>query len=288
MPTSSGLLSFPVLAICAGLIAAPLMPAYAQTSREAAALSLQIQRLETRLRQMTGQMEEMGYRMEQMEKRFKRFSEDTEYRFQELKAGKGKPRKPRVKPRQQPRPYTPGNSGRATPPPPPEGLALDDVRSSTVRSLGSVPGSALDLELNPGGSMLDEPAPVQMSARESYDHAYGLILRRDYEGAQKAFSRFLEVHGTSGLAGNAQYWLGESFYARQQYRRAADAFLAGYTKYSRSSKAPGSLLKLGMTLFRLGQKNAGCASLGELSRKFPKASKAIKTRAARERRRAGC
>ncbi len=277
------------MAICAGFVVLSGAPAYAQSSREAAALALQIQRLEARLRQMTGQMEEMGYRMEQMEKRFKRFSEDTEYRFQELGTGKGKGRKIRVKPRQQPRPYTPGNSGRgAQPPSSSPVLPLDDARSSTVKSLGTVPGSALDLELDTGGLMSDEPAPGQMSARESYDHAYGLILRRDYEGAQKAFSRFLEVHGSSGLAGNAQYWLGESFYARRQYRRAADAFLAGYTKYSRSSKAPGSLLKLGMTLFRLNQKNAGCASLGELSRKFPKASKAIKTRAARERRRAGC
>ncbi len=246
-------------------------------------MSLRINRLEAQLRELTGKMEEQAHRMEQMERRFERFSQDTEFRFNSIKPGKkGHKRSSVTRPVPKPRTkYSGAERGLA------DDAPLDAARAATIRPLGVIPGSALNLELNPDDRMLAGAAPGQ-SPQESYDQAYGLILRRDYKSAQRAFQAFLSRFGNSSLAGNAQYWLGESYYARRQYRPAADAFLLGYTKYAKSSKAPGSLLKLGMTLFKLRQKDAGCASLAELSRKFPRAPKAIKKRAARERRRAGC
>ena len=81
---------------------------------------------------------------------------------------------------------------------------------------------------------------------------------------------------------------GESHFVRGQYKAAAGAFLKGYQTYAQSAKAPDSLLKLAMSLDRLGQKDAACSSYAELSTKFPNAPASIKSRATSERLRVGC
>jgi tol-pal system protein YbgF len=124
--------------------------------------------------------------------------------------------------------------------------------------------------------------------RELYERAYGNLLQQDYGAAEASFAEFLRQHPNHDLSGNAQYWLGESFYVRGQYRQAASAFLKGYQSYGRSQKAPDSLLKLGMSLDRLGQKEAACSSLGELTSRYPTAPAHIQSRAQSERARIGC
>ncbi len=131
-------------------------------------------------------------------------------------------------------------------------------------------------------------APADADPKQLYETAYGYLLQRDYGAAESAFDEFLRRHPSDPLAGNAQYWLGESLYVRGQYRAAAGAFLKGYQTYSRSTKAPESLLKLAMSLQRLGQKDAACSSYNELNTKFPNAPTHVKTSAQTERQRAGC
>jgi tol-pal system protein YbgF len=132
------------------------------------------------------------------------------------------------------------------------------------------------------------PGEVEMNPKQLYETAYGYLLQRDYGAAEAAFDEFLRRHPNDPLAGNAQYWLGESLYVRGQYRAAAGAFLKGYQGYAKSAKAPESLLKLAMSLQRLGQKEAACSSFGELATKFPSAPAHVKTTAQTERQRAGC
>ena len=132
------------------------------------------------------------------------------------------------------------------------------------------------------------PAEAELSAKQIYEQAYGFLLQRDYGAAEAAFEEFLRRHGNDPLAGNAQYWLGESLYVRGQYRAAAGAFLKGYQTYARSPKAPESLLKLAMSLQRLGQKDAACSSYSELTTKFPTAPAHVKNTAQSERQKAGC
>jgi tol-pal system protein YbgF len=132
------------------------------------------------------------------------------------------------------------------------------------------------------------PAEAEATAKQLYEQAYGFLLQRDYGAAEAAFEEFLKRHGNDPLAGNAQYWLGESLYVRGQYRAAAGAFLKGYQTYARSPKAPESLLKLAMSLQRLGQKDAACSSFGELNTKFPTAPAHVKNTAQSERQKAGC
>ncbi|HKD56006.1 MAG TPA: tol-pal system protein YbgF [Hyphomicrobiaceae bacterium] len=131
-------------------------------------------------------------------------------------------------------------------------------------------------------------AEPEQSPKQLYETAYGYLLQRDYGAAEAAFDEFLRRHPNDPLAGNAQYWLGESLYVRGQYRAAAGAFLKGYQTYGKSAKAPESLLKLAMSLQRLGQKDAACSSFSELTTKFPSAPSHVKTTAQTERQRAGC
>jgi tol-pal system protein YbgF len=132
------------------------------------------------------------------------------------------------------------------------------------------------------------PAESDASPKQLYETAYGYLLQRDYGAAESAFDEFLRRHPNDPLAGNAQYWLGESLYVRGQYRAAAGAFLKGYQTYSKSAKAPENLLKLAMSLQRLGQKDAACSSYSELATKFPSAPTHVKNTAQTERQRAGC
>ncbi len=121
-----------------------------------------------------------------------------------------------------------------------------------------------------------------------YETAYGYLLQQDYGAAETSFGEFLQRYPQDELAGNAQYWLGESFYVRGQYKTAAEAFLKGYKTYQNGSKASDSLLKLAMSLEKLGQRDAACSSLSELTARFPDAPAHVKNRAASERARAGC
>jgi len=142
----------------------------------------------------------------------------------------------------------------------------------------------------PGGevSRSDLPTAGDGGSKQLYEQAYGYMLQQDYPSAESAFADFLDRYPNDALAGNAQYWLGETFFVRGQFRPAASAFLKGYQTYSRSQKAPDSLLKLALSLQRLGQKDAACSSLNELNTKFPAAPTHVKSRAAAERQKAAC
>lgn len=126
------------------------------------------------------------------------------------------------------------------------------------------------------------------SAKQMYETAYGYMLQQDYGAAEIAFRDFLERYPQDPLAGNAQYWLGETYYLRGEYKTAASAFLEGYEKHRRNAKAPNSLLKLAMSLDRMGQRDAACSSYSELSAQYPNAPDDIRRQASAERRRSGC
>jgi tol-pal system protein YbgF len=125
-------------------------------------------------------------------------------------------------------------------------------------------------------------------AKQLYETAYGYLMQRDYTAAQSAFEDFLSRYPQDSLAGNATYWLGEAHFVRGEYKAAASSFLKGYQNYTGNPRAADSLLKLAMSLDRLGQKDAACSSFGELSSRFPNAPENVKNRAKSERQRIGC
>jgi tol-pal system protein YbgF len=126
------------------------------------------------------------------------------------------------------------------------------------------------------------------NAQSLYEQGYGAFLQREYGEAEKSFSKLVAEYPDDPLAGSAQYWAGESQYMRKQYKQAADTFLAGYRKYSGSDKAPDTLLRLGMSLAALGQKDAACSTFKEFDDKFPNAPAHIQSQAKGEAGKAGC
>ncbi len=120
-----------------------------------------------------------------------------------------------------------------------------------------------------------------------YERSNESLLRRQFSDAEAGFSTFLQKYPDHSLAGSAQYWLGETYYAQGDFKRAAAHFLQGFKKYPKSRRAPDSLLKLGISLNKLGQGEQACAALAAVSTDYPKAVDARK-RAQAEAKRAGC
>ena len=143
--------------------------------------------------------------------------------------------------------------------------------------------SGVESEAAPRAGVLPEG-----SAKERYAFAMGLLTRLDYVSAEIAFSEFLKLHSDHELAGNAQYWLGETYYVRQNYAEAATAFIEGYQKFPEGTKAPDNLLKLGMSLAALDQKTDACATFAELLSRFTDAPNNISRRATQEQSRLSC
>ena len=110
---------------------------------------------------------------------------------------------------------------------------------------------------------------------EQYKFATDLIKIGDYEKAELALKEFVDKNPTHPLAGSAQYWFAETYYIRQLYHDAAAAYLDGYQKFPKSQKAPQNLLKLGITLAELGEKEQGCLMLVGVEKQYPKADKSI-------------
>ncbi len=131
------------------------------------------------------------------------------------------------------------------------------------------------------------PEAAGESPESLYERSNESLLRRQFGDAEAGFSNFLQKYPDHSLAGSAQYWLGETFYAQGDFKRAASNFLQGYKKYPKSRRAPDSLLKLGISLNRLGQAEQACAAYAAVSAEYPKAVDARK-RAQAESKRAGC
>src|SRR5262249_14635707 len=137
-------------------------------------------------------------------------------------------------------------------------------------------------------STMQAALPPGNTSRDEYDLAYGYVLHKDFGLAEQTFRDFLHKYPSDRLAPEAQYWLGESLFQDKQYRDAAESFLAVPTKYENTARAPDALLRLGQSLAALGEKEAACASLGEVLRKYPRAPLSVKQGVDREQKRTHC
>jgi tol-pal system protein YbgF len=129
--------------------------------------------------------------------------------------------------------------------------------------------------------------PATETPEALYEKYYETLLRRQFGEAEAGFREFLQKHPDHGLAGSAQYQLGETFYAQGNYQEAARNFLLGYKNYGKSRRAPDSLVKLGLSLRKMDQREQACAALASVATEFPRAIEA-KKRADAEIKRAGC
>nr|WP_281355275.1 tol-pal system protein YbgF [Sneathiella aquimaris] len=132
-------------------------------------------------------------------------------------------------------------------------------------------------------------APTEnLDPAAQYNQAFSMLSKDDFAGAEQAFAAFLQSNKEHELAGNAQYWLGETYYVRGDYPNAASSFLNGYQNYPDSSKAADNLLKLAMTLGRMEQKEEACATFQQLEKQFNNLSSRLKRIAGLEKQKFGC
>ena len=150
------------------------------------------------------------------------------------------------------------------------------------------PAGALPSQRAPGAGAGLTTLPPSATAKDEFDLGIGYMQRKDYALAEETMRSFAQKYPSDPLMADSQYWLGESFFQRQLYRDAAESFLAVTTKFDKSGKAPDALLRLGQSLAALKEKEAACAALGEVTRKYPRASGGVKAAVDREQKRIKC
>lgn len=208
--------------------------------------------LEEQIRSLTGQLEQITFKIDQAGREVAGLSKDTEFRLRALEQG---------------------------------GAAMAQRGADIPLARGAPLPQSTPEEQSLGTIPVD---PVTGNYKEDYDGALSHLRRGQHEDAERSLRLFLENHSDSDLAGNAQYWLGESYYVRDMWRPAAQSFLICVQKYKSGLKAPDCMLKLGMSLAAMGESKKACKTLSEITRRFPDASQTIQQRARSERQRNNC
>ncbi len=262
-------------------------------------LLARISQIEQDQRTLTGQVEEVGFSVGQLKQRLDRMVTDMEFRLSELE-----------KKAEQSQAAIASGSAAAAPRP---GAAVAAPQGgpqlgAPPRNLGSI--SAADERAiadrnaaQAGGANVAAPPPGRVAAapastssirlppgtpRDQYDYAFDLLKQGKYGDAEMAMRQFVQAYPQDALSGNAQYWLGETFYVRNNHTEAAVQFMQGYKNYPQSPKAPDNLFKLGMSLASLDRKPEACAAFGRFNSEYPGAPGALKQRVQEERRRLAC
>lgn len=277
--------------------------------------TLRVQQLEEEIRALNGRIEEMSFQLLQMQEAIRKQQEDNEFRFQDLEKKSGSLT----------RPVTGGSEqdsvAEIITETPDVGATAD--ASGTTQAPGTAPGEqtlgsiALDdsgmpvtATLNEGAvdngsgalpgvdtgvtapSTAGQSAPQQTASLGSegdvYQVAYAHVLSGDYTLAESEFRDFIAAYPSSAKIADAHFWLGEALYSQGNYNEAAKTFLNAHQTYNTSPKAPEMLLKLGMSLAALDNTETACATLREVSKRYPKASRAVVSKVASEQKRLSC
>lgn len=145
------------------------------------------------------------------------------------------------------------------------------------------------------GSMavtMDQSGNIIGTAKDSptaaYESAFTMLRNQDYAGAQSAFDTFIKQNPDHQLVPNAMYWLGETYYVRNDFDRAVRIFAEAYQKYPKGAKAPDNLLKLGMSLAGQGKTKDACIALGQLKKEYPAGAAPVLSRGEQEMTRLNC
>ena len=267
--------------------AAPAAPPAAQGAlapTQAADFEIRLSQLERSVQESVGKYEEAVFGVSQVRERLEKLSSDLEFRLSQLESRSGTEGGPPPAPRAPATPpltVAPSKAGAASAQAAQAG-ALPAGKPGDKRTDATAASQAPAALSGPGLGTV--PANIQ----EQYDEAFGLLRKADYDQAESAFSKFVAQHRDSPLAGNAQYWLGETFYGRGKYAEAAVAFAEGLQKFPKNPKAPDNLLKLGLSLAKIGQKDDSCKTLKQLDVAFPTAAASLKRHAEQERKRLNC
>ena len=236
---------------------------------------LKLNEIEDQFRELTNKFEEVNFKLDKLSSRVTKIQSDTQLRFSDLEIGAGTPLKEQ-------KVSLPGSSK------PQDFGAAPGYQTSNLpkeQSINSIESAQTVITEEP--EKKEELLPNK-PAEEQYEFAVSFMKIGDYETAEFALREFINKNKDHDLAGSAQYWYGETFRIRQLYSDAATAYLDGYQNYPKSKKAPDNLLKLGITMVQLGEKDQRCKMISGLKKEYPKASKSVLQKAQYEQKKFKC
>ena len=236
---------------------------------------LKLNEIENQFRELTNNFEEINFKLDKLSTRVTKIQSDTQLRFSDLENGAVS--SPQEKQVSLPGSSKPQDFGAAP--------AYETTNLPKEQSINSVESAQTVITQEPQEreSLLPDKSPG-----EQYEFAVSFMKVGDYETAEFALKEFIDKNKDHDLAGSAQYWYGETFRIRQLYSDAATAYLDGYQNYPKSNKAPDNLLKLGITMVELGEKDQGCKMISGLKKEYPKASKSVLQKAQYEQKKFKC
>ena len=236
---------------------------------------LKLNEIEDQFRELTNKFEEVNFKLDKLSSRVTKIQSDTQLRFSDLENDS-------VSTKKNDQVSLPGTSK-------PQDFGANPGYKTT-----NLPAEQTINSVESAQTVITEQAEKKESllpdkpALEQYEFAVSFMKIGDYETAEFALKEFIEKNKDHDLAGSAQYWYGETFRIRQLYSDAATAYLDGYQNYPKSKKAPDNLLKLGITMVQLGEKDQGCKMISGLKKEYPKASKSVLQKAEYEKKKFKC
>lgn len=235
---------------------------------------VKITEIEEQMQKLTASHEEVLFSFEQLNERINKVQKDNELRLSDLETGDPKAVAKKTPPKQFPGTDKPQDLGTMV-------FQKETEKEQQTSSIN--PAAVVRVEESDAKEILPNASPD-----EQYKFATSLIKVGDYDQAELALKEFVKKNPKHELAGNAQYWYAETFYIRQLYHDAAAAYLDGYQKYPQSTKGPQNLLKLGVTLSELGEKDQGCQMLDGITKQYPKATQSVIQKARYEKKKFKC
>ena len=245
---------------------------------------LKLSELEEQFKTLTNNFEEINFKLDKLSNRITKVQTDNQMRFQDLENdGTNKlSKKTKKTPKELPGSGEAKDLGKVLEI---ESSDSDIAAAEQIQKTQSVEsvGTVITETAERSEKILPDATP-----KKQYEFALSFIKVGDYETAELALREFIDNNSEHNLAGNAQYWYGETFRVRQLYQDAATAYLDGYQKYPKSSKAPVNLLKLGVMLVQIGEKEQGCSMILGLKDQYPKANQSIMQKAEYEKKKFNC
>ncbi|MDF3072799.1 MAG: hypothetical protein K0S54_466 [Alphaproteobacteria bacterium] len=241
--------------------------------------------LERQMTVLTGQVEDLDIKIRQLTARLDKLTTDLEFRISQLEGGQagGSPRPATASAAPQPQLGQPAPLPSTEPltrqPPPQAGVLRPPPPGAPYTPSTPAP-------LTP--PQQQAAAPAGGSVEQQYEAAQQMLRAGQYAAAEQTLRDIVARNPRHQLAASAQYWLGETYYVRQDYQNASVAFADGYKNYPKGNKAPDTLLKLGMSLSALKKDQDACAVYDRLNKEYPTAPEIVRRRATEERRKSRC
>jgi tol-pal system protein YbgF len=243
---------------------------------------LKLSEIESQFQDLTNKFEEINFKLDKLSTRLSKVQSDNQIRFQQLETGGATNNIITSVPKNDASNDLPGSSQ-------PQDLGeisyKDNSTNQTTQGTQSIETTSSIVIEN---FQSEEKLLPNLTPDKQYEFATSFLKVGDYSTAERAFREFVLTNSEHKLAGNAQYWYAETFRIRQLYTDAASAYLEGYQKYPKSEKAPINLLKLGISLVQIGEKDQGCLMITGVKKQYPKANQSVLQKAKYEEKKFEC